>query len=36
MITFGKNITISGEPYFLELLSIKSTIFNANNMKIPN
>lgn len=36
MITFGKNISVYGEPYFLELRSIKSTIFNVNNIKIPN
>lgn len=36
MITCGKNITSNGDPYFLELRSIKSTIFNANNIKIPN
>lgn len=36
MITFGNNITIYGEPYFLELRSIKNAIFNANNIKIPN
>lgn len=36
MINFGKNITIYGELYLLELRSIKSTIFNADNIKIPN